>query len=246
MTNRPIGEISRQEAKRLTRTRLLRAGLALLAEEGYERLTTGRIARRAGVAQPTFYVHFRDKDDLLGAIAVDTVAQLRVALREVRLQLGRGGDLLAVTRESFRLPLSVIAAQPAAVLRLFLSELHRPRSAFGESARALVAELTADLVEDVAATGLAGAVPTARLALLAETVILLTLHLGVALVEGRERAVDDVADLLARTTVQLALAAATTAGPPPSPPPTRAPRGRRGAPRSRRPPGAATGSGRSS
>jgi AcrR family transcriptional regulator len=243
MANHTISQ--REAAKQHTRNRLVRAGLALLAERGYQELTTGRIARRAGVAQPTFYVHFRDKDDLVRAIAVDTVAELRVALRTVRLGLGRGGDLLAVTRESFRVPLSVIAAQPADVLRLFLAELHRPQSVFGRSARALIAELTADLVEDVAAIGIAATVPAARLALIAETIILLTLHFGLAIVDGRERAVDDVADLLARTTVQLILAAATTAAPA-AVVPAPGPRGRRSARRSRRPRSAATGSGRSS
>ena len=46
----------------MTRHRLLRAATELLAEQGYERLTTGRVAERAGVAQPTFYVHFSDLD----------------------------------------------------------------------------------------------------------------------------------------------------------------------------------------
>jgi AcrR family transcriptional regulator len=244
MANRSIGRarrraggLSRQESKLVTRQRLLRAGLALLAERGYEDLTTGRVARKAGVAQPTFYVHFRDKDDLLRAIALDAVAELRVALRAVRLRLGRPGDLLAATRESFRLPLAMITAQHRDLLRLFLSELYRPHSAFGRSARALVAELTADLIDDVRATGVAAAVPPAQLALFGETVVMLTIHFGLALVDGRVRDLDAVADLLARATVHLLLAAAAGgAAPPDRPEPPRRPRRRRGA----------TGSGRSS
>jgi AcrR family transcriptional regulator len=222
---RPPRVLSRREAKLVTRNRLLRAGLELFAAHGYDGLTTGRIAREAGVAQPTFYVHFDDKDDLLRAIAADAVAELRVALRAVRLQLGRGGDLLAVTRESFRLPLEAIVSRHGDLLRLFLSELHRPHSEFGRSARALVAELSADLVDDVVASGMVAAVPAARLALVAESVVMLTMHFGMALVDDRQRDLDDIVDVLARATIQLLLAASAPAG---------TPRGRAAARRRRR------------
>lgn len=210
-TSRPL---SRQESKLVTRHRLLEAGLALLAERGYEGVTTGRVARRAGVAQPTFYVHFRDKDELLRAVASDALAKIRVALREVRLRLGHGGDVMALTRETFRLPLSMMAEQHGDLLRLFVAELYRPHSAIGRSGRDLIAELTADLVEDLAAIGITAAVPTAELALISETVIMLTVHFGMAHVEARKLDLDALADLLARTTVYLLLDAA---GSPPTP-----------------------------
>ncbi len=218
----PGRRLSRQESKLVTRQRLLRAGIEVLAEQGYERLTTGRVARRAGVAQPTFYVHFRDRDELLQAIAADVVATMRTALREVRLQVGQGGDVLELTRASFRLPLSILAERHGDLLRLFVSELHRPSSAIGRSARALIGEVTRDLVEDLGTLGIAGPVPPKRLALLCDAIIMLTVHLGMAYVEGREHDLDAIADLLAHTTVCLLLGSAT------APPPAHLTSGRRG------------------
>lgn len=223
MTNRIIREktprraLSREESKLVTRHRLIAAGLELLTEGGYENLTTGRVARRAGVAQPTFYVHFRDRDELVAAIAADAIGKMRGALRDVRLRIARGGDLLSLTRETYRLPLATIAEQHGDLLRLFVSELYRPHTEFGRAARALILELVSDLVEDLRTIGLEGAVPAATLALLSETVIMLTIHFGVAYVEGRQRDLDALADLLARTTVHLlleAIAPATGAGRP--------------------------------
>ena len=96
--------LSRGEAKLITRRRLLDAGLGLLGEEGYENLTTGRIAAAAGVAQPTFYVHFADKDDLLRCLAEEVTSRLREALRQARRKIEHAGSDDPI-RAAFRLPL---------------------------------------------------------------------------------------------------------------------------------------------
>ena len=60
-----------------TRSRLLAAGRSLLAERGLHGVTTHDIAERAGVASGTFYLHFRDKRELLRVIAGETISLLR-------------------------------------------------------------------------------------------------------------------------------------------------------------------------
>jgi AcrR family transcriptional regulator len=47
---------------------IVQAGLLVLREEGPERLTTKRIAERAGVAVGSLYQYFADKDDVLEAV----------------------------------------------------------------------------------------------------------------------------------------------------------------------------------
>ncbi|HEV2461595.1 MAG TPA: TetR/AcrR family transcriptional regulator, partial [Ktedonobacterales bacterium] len=51
------------------RAALIRAGLAILAEEGIQALSLRAAARRAGVSHAAPYRHFADKEALLAAIA---------------------------------------------------------------------------------------------------------------------------------------------------------------------------------
>ncbi len=66
--------MSRQINKERTRRRLLQAILKTIHRHGHSALTTGRVAQLAGVAQPTFYVHFRSMDQALEEVA-EWVAQ---------------------------------------------------------------------------------------------------------------------------------------------------------------------------
>lgn len=195
---------SREEAKRQTRQRLLQAGLALLAEEGPEALTTGKVAKRAGMAQPTFYVHFKDMDALLQALARDQVGGLREQLRQLRLQISRAGSVpMELVRETYRAPLSLLVAQGGDLLRLLLSEMHRPHTTLGHATRQLVDEVINDLFEDVTTLGLGGALPPERLRLLCEGMIMLTIHYGLGLVEGRHHDLEMVADVLTQQTIAM-------------------------------------------
>lgn len=51
--------------REVTRTKLLAAALKLFAESGYENVSVGQIAARAGVTEMTFYRHFSAKAALL-------------------------------------------------------------------------------------------------------------------------------------------------------------------------------------
>lgn len=50
---------------RQTRQRLGNALIALILEKPLEQITVQEVLERAGVGRSTFYLHFRDKDDLL-------------------------------------------------------------------------------------------------------------------------------------------------------------------------------------
>jgi AcrR family transcriptional regulator len=72
-----------------TRRRLLEAGTELFAREGLHGVTTARIARDAGVATGTFYLHFPDKHALFREIAFEALARLRE--RQARARARAGG-----------------------------------------------------------------------------------------------------------------------------------------------------------
>ena len=56
---------------------ILDATLQLLEAEGAQRLTTNHIAARAGVSIGTVYQYFRDKDDILAALAEQRASAVR-------------------------------------------------------------------------------------------------------------------------------------------------------------------------
>src|SRR5512138_9274 len=59
---------SRAETKEATRQALLIAGLAELVEHGLDAPSLDAICARAGYTRGAFYVHFRDRTDLLVAV----------------------------------------------------------------------------------------------------------------------------------------------------------------------------------
>lgn len=68
-----------------TRQRLLEAATRLFAEKGLHGVTTIDIARAAGVASGTFYLHFRDKTDVYRDIVFRAIEEL---VRQVQQAIG--------------------------------------------------------------------------------------------------------------------------------------------------------------
>lgn len=70
-----------------TRARLMDAAAQLFARQGFEAVSVNEIARVAEVANGTFYVHFRDKDEIAGAVAFgiaqEVVRQLDEAMTDI-------------------------------------------------------------------------------------------------------------------------------------------------------------------
>ena len=68
---------------RATRARLLEAGLSLFADQGPRAVTSAAIAREAGYASGTFYLHFKDKHALFRELAEDATRELEERLLAV-------------------------------------------------------------------------------------------------------------------------------------------------------------------
>ncbi|MFI8849972.1 TetR/AcrR family transcriptional regulator [Streptomyces sp. 891-h] len=72
----------RKERERAGRERLIVATARELAEQqGWDAVTTRRLAERIEYSQPVLYSHFRGKREIIGAVALEGAAELAAALR---------------------------------------------------------------------------------------------------------------------------------------------------------------------
>lgn len=90
----PNAGTTRQARKSETRRALERAALQCFAEAGWEATTVGAIARQAGVAHGTFYVHFPTKEALADAL----LARFNAALEERLAPIWDQGNAALPTR----------------------------------------------------------------------------------------------------------------------------------------------------
>jgi AcrR family transcriptional regulator len=76
----PVHE--RKERERASRHRLIVSTARELAEsDGWDAVTTRRLAERIEYSQPVLYSHFRGKNEIIGAVALEGFAELAAALR---------------------------------------------------------------------------------------------------------------------------------------------------------------------
>ncbi|MFE6980359.1 TetR/AcrR family transcriptional regulator [Streptomyces griseus] len=72
----------RKERERAGRERLIVATARELAEQqGWDAVTTRRLAERIEYSQPVLYSHFRGKREIIGAVALEGAAEMAGALR---------------------------------------------------------------------------------------------------------------------------------------------------------------------
>lgn len=72
----------RKERERANRHQLIVSAARELAEsDGWDAVTTRRLAERIEYSQPVLYSHFRGKKEILGAVALEGFAELTTALR---------------------------------------------------------------------------------------------------------------------------------------------------------------------
>ncbi|BBH68396.1 TetR family transcriptional regulator [Actinoplanes sp. OR16] len=79
----------RRERERQERERLIVTAAREFAEaEGWDAVTTRRLAEQIEYSQPVLYSHFKGKDAIMAAVALEGFTELAAALRDAR---ARGG-----------------------------------------------------------------------------------------------------------------------------------------------------------
>lgn len=132
--------LSARERGRLeTRERLLESGRALFAANGLHRATSHDIARGAGVASGTFYLHFRDKESLFREIIYAAIKRLRSRLDKAQLEARDAADAVRAHAES----LVSFAEENADLVRIVFGRNHEDP------------ELESEILDELAGTGAA-------------------------------------------------------------------------------------------
>ncbi|MET9498389.1 TetR/AcrR family transcriptional regulator [Streptomyces sp. NPDC006552] len=90
----------RKERERASRERLIIATARELAEEqGWDAVTTRRLAERIEYSQPVLYSHFRGKREIIGAVALEGATEMAAALRAAASAAGeRSARVTALAR----------------------------------------------------------------------------------------------------------------------------------------------------
>lgn len=187
----------RKEVKARTRQRLLASALAIVDEAGEAALTTIAVTQRAGIAQSSFYVHFRDMDDLLHHLIDDLQLERRRHTRAAR-RASRVAPLdREAFRDTFRIPMAHSIAHPQ-LFRLLVTSRHDRSTALGEWSRSVHAENRSGLVEDLMATAAGHGVEldARRAEMIAEGVIALSEAMTLGHLEGRFPDTEEAVDIL--------------------------------------------------
>ena len=94
MSAPPVEAVLRRADATRNRRLLLEAAAQAFAEGGID-VPAGEIARRAGVAKGTLFRHFPTKSELVAAVLVDRMAQLRALIAAVTAEHPPGLEAVA-------------------------------------------------------------------------------------------------------------------------------------------------------
>ncbi|MFC8509861.1 TetR/AcrR family transcriptional regulator [Streptomyces sp. NPDC057411] len=107
----------RKQRERAERERLIVATARELAEQqGWDAVTTRRLAERIEYSQPVLYSHFRGKREIIGAVALEGAAEMAVAVRAATSEVEGPRERVAALAHAY---LDFAARNPAVYDALF-------------------------------------------------------------------------------------------------------------------------------
>jgi AcrR family transcriptional regulator len=108
----------RRERERAHRHQLIITAARELAEtEGWEAVTTRRLAERVEYSQPVLYSHFNGKDAIVSAVAIDGFSELAAHLRRARQAAPAPGQALRAVCRAY---LEFATERPALYQAMFI------------------------------------------------------------------------------------------------------------------------------
>jgi AcrR family transcriptional regulator len=132
---------------------LIQVAIELVRTEGLGALTTSRITRAAGIAQPGFYAHFRNVEEVLQTAVMQVIDEMRekvTAMRRrsfERFRQPEGLSSIDATRAVYQDVIEAFLSEPA--FAELLLRYHRDTSALGATMRRVMDRIRADVTEDM-------------------------------------------------------------------------------------------------
>jgi AcrR family transcriptional regulator len=188
-----------------TRARLIQVAIELMRREGLSALTTSRVTRDAGIAQPGFYAHFKNIDDIVQSAVSQVLEEMRVKVGRVKRAFerhARASDVpsLDATRALYEDTLEVFLSDRS-FAEIFL-RYRRDPSPLGGFMREAAGRIREDLIEDIWRTARASGFKPEHhplVGLWAEQTFALYLAAAESLLDGRYQDRAMVVDSLARS-----------------------------------------------
>jgi AcrR family transcriptional regulator len=164
---------ARRERERAERERLIITAARELAEsEGWDAVTTRRLAEEIEYSQPVLYSHFKGKDAIMAAVAVEGFADIAAELRVARASATDPRQALAATGAAYA---SFAEQRPALYDAMFTQAVDLPfatpeappalQEAFGElreAVRPLAREDDLEALTETLWSGLHGLITLMR------------------------------------------------------------------------------------
>lgn len=155
MANQKKG-LTREESKAQTRERILFAAVETLVEEGAPGFSINKVAKRAGIAQPSFYVHFNNVDELFEAVTQEALARyiepIQKTLQEILKDI-ETDKIKGVLDNMFLLAFDVIRDQQD-IVRMIWTEREQTKSPIAVHLRRLDEHLVTSWGEVLISIGL--------------------------------------------------------------------------------------------
>lgn len=202
-----------------TRARLIQVTIELVRQEGLPALTTSRITKAAGIAQPGFYAHFKNVDELVHVAILQVLEEMRIKIGDSRRRAFARFEEYAnvvnmkATRMAYADGLDVFLSDPT-FAELYL-RYRRDPSLLGGLMRQAHALVRQDITEDMWRNAQRfGFRPEhyVQVSMWAEQVLALFLSAAEALLDGRYPSRDQVIESLTLSSYAIMVANVRAAG----------------------------------
>jgi len=191
--------LTRKASTELTRRRLIDGAIEILRRDGVAAATTGRIASAAGLKQPSFYVHFDDRDQVFEAAATEIGRRVIGILQQQLTAFDRVHPRRSI-RAAYAAMTAAFLSEPE-LTRIFLRHRIDDGTVLGRTFRRLLDQARGELVEGVGRHG----VVLSRDAAEAHIELLVAALLGLleGLLEGRLQNREAAIDAISNATIAM-------------------------------------------